>query len=110
MVRPISLRIRHAAMRNAHAALGAGRQEELRRAHYARVNQRAREIIARRQEEDRLARCARLSAHKAAFFAADAFEKISASANNDIDRQKWREARALVEAELRKIVEKASRR
>ena len=103
-------KIRHSKiLAAAHAALGAERQEELRRSHYARVNQRAREIIERRQEQDRLARRAQLSAHRAALFAARAFEQISASEPSDIDRQRWREARAVVEDELRKIVERARR-
>src|SRR5262245_3858112 len=108
MVRPVS--IRHSKiLAAAYAALGEDQREELRRSHSARINQRARQIIERRQEQDRLARRAQLSAHRAALFAARAFEQICASEPSDIDRQRWREARAVVEDELRKIVDRARR-
>jgi len=107
MVSPISLRIRHAKiLADARAALGSERQEELRRSHSAAVNRRAREIVARRQEQDRLQRCARLAARKAMLLTKDAFVKISASASNDIDRERWRERQKMVEAALMEIVEK----
>jgi hypothetical protein len=106
-MRPISLKLRHSEiMRRAHAALGRERQEELKRSHNARVLERAREIVARRQEQDRLRRCARLSARKAMLLTKDAFVKISASASNDIDRERWRERQKMVEAALMEIVEK----
>jgi len=107
MVKPISLRLRNAEiLRRAHAALDRGRQQELKQAHNARVLERAREIVARRQEQDRLRRCARLSAHKAILLAKGAFAKITASASNDIDRERWRERQKMVEAALMEIVEK----
>ena len=107
MVSPISLRIRHAKiLADARAALGSERQEELRRSHSAAVNRRAREIVARRQEQDRLQRCARLAAHKAILLAKDAFAKITATASTDIDRDRWLEQQKMVEAALMEIVER----
>jgi len=107
MVTPISLRLRNAEiLAQARAALGRERQEELKRSHNTRVMKRAREIVARRQERDRLQRCARLAAHKAILLAKDAFAKITASASNDIDRERWREQQKMVEAALMEIVEK----
>jgi hypothetical protein len=110
MVRPV--RIRHnEILAAAHAALArGGREAEVRRAHHARVLERARSIVARAKEEDRLRRCARLSAHKALFLIADAFTKVSASTSSEIDRERWRESRELVEAELKKLVERTARR
>jgi hypothetical protein len=107
-MKPISLRIRNAKiLADAHAALArAGRDEEVRQAHNTRVMKRAREIVARRQERDRLQRCARLAAHKAILLAKDAFAKITASVSNDIDRERWREQQKMVEAALMEIVEK----
>jgi hypothetical protein len=107
MVKPISLRIRHAAiLRDAHAALArAGREEELRRSHSAAVNRRAREMVARRQEQDRLRRCAWLAAQKALLTAQRAYNQMCDSCSNEIDRERWRERRALVERELKMITE-----
>src|SRR5262245_27890861 len=107
MVKPISLRLRSAEiLRRAHAALDRGRQQELKQAHNTRVLERAREIVARRREQDRLRRCARLAARKAMLLTKDAFVKISASASNDIDRERWHERQKMVEAALMEIVEK----
>jgi hypothetical protein len=105
MVRPISLRIRHAKiLADARAALGSERQEQLRRSHSDAVNRRAREIVARRQEQDRLRRCARLAARKAILLTKDAFAKIGASTTSDVDQQHWRERQKMVEAALMEIV------
>jgi hypothetical protein len=51
-----------------------------------------------------------LSARKALLLVADAFTKVSASTTSDVDQEHWRKSRAVVEAELMKIVERASRR
>src|SRR5262244_1886745 len=67
MVKPISLRIRHAAiLRDAHAALArAGREEELRQSHTAAVMRQARATVARAKEQKRLKAVAALAAQKA---------------------------------------------
>jgi hypothetical protein len=52
MIKPISLRLRNAEiLAQARAALGRGREQELKQAN-ARVMKRAREIVARRQEQE----------------------------------------------------------
>jgi hypothetical protein len=111
MVKPISLRIRHAAiLRDARAALArAGRDEEVRRAHNTRVMERARGIVAQAREQDRLRRCAKLAALKALAACRTAFGSMRASTSSEIDRQRWRERQELVEAALMEIVEKKSR-
>lgn len=105
------VRIRHAKiLAEAHAALArGGREAEAKRAHRERVLEKARGIVARHREEDRLRRCARLSAHKAILLAKDAFAKISASTSSDVDQQHWRERQEIVERELREIVTRTSR-
>jgi hypothetical protein len=114
MIKPVSLRLRHAAiLRDARAALArAGREEELRRAHNTRVIERARATVARVQEQDRLRRCAKLAALKAIAAVRDAYGNISSSMTSEADREHWRERRELVERELQEIIEivtKASR-
>ena len=110
-MKPISLRIRHAAiLREAHAALArAGRDEEVRRAHNTRVMERARGIVAQAREQDRLRRCAKLAALKALAACRAAFGSMRASTSSEIDRERWRERQELVEAALMEIVEKKSR-
>jgi hypothetical protein len=110
MVKPISLRIRNAEiLRAAHAALGRGREQELKQAHNARVMERARGIVAQAREQDRQRRCAKLAALKAIAAVRDAFGSMSASTSSEIDRERWRERQQLVEAALMEIVEKKSR-
>jgi hypothetical protein len=110
-MKPISLRIRHAAiLREARAALArGGRDEEVRRAHNARVMERARGIVAQAREQDRLRRCAKLAALKAIAAVRDAFGSMSASTTSDVDQEHWRERKELVEAELMEVVKRASR-
>ena len=111
MVRPISLRLRNAEiLAQAHAALGRGRQQELRQAHNARVMERARGIVAQAREQDRLRRCAKLAAFKALHAARDAFANISFSSTSEVDREHWRERQEIVERELQEILTRASRR
>jgi hypothetical protein len=109
MIKPI--RIRHSEiLARAYAALGADQQAELRKAHYARVRQRAREIIERAEAQRRLAAQARLAAHKALLSVADAFTKICDSTTSTVDQERWRESRKLVERELQKILGTRRRR
>ena len=62
MVKPISLRLRNAEiLAQAHAALGRGRQQELRQAHNAGVMVRARGIVAQAKEQDRQRRRGKLA-------------------------------------------------
>jgi hypothetical protein len=108
MVKPISLRLRNAEiLAQAHAALGRGRQQELRQAHNARVMERARGIVAQAREQDRLRHCAKLAAFKAIAAVREAYwtqDKVNAS---EFEQKRWHERRELVEAELMKIVKGA---
>jgi hypothetical protein len=111
MVKPISLRLRNAEiLPKARASLiRAGRGEELKQAHNARVMQRARGIVAQAREQDRQRRCAKLSALKALAEVRNAFESMRASTSSEIDRERWRERQEVVERELRAIVERKTR-
>ena len=110
MIKPISLRLRHAEiLAQARAALGRGREQELKQAHNARVMDRARGIVAQVQEQDRQRRCAKLAALKALAACRTAFGSMRASTSSEIDRERWRERQELVEAALIEIVEKKSR-
>jgi hypothetical protein len=107
MVKPISLRLRQTqALAQAHATLvRAGRGDELKRAHSARVMREARANVARAQEQKRLKRCAALAANKAIAAVREAYweqDKIDAS---ELERARWYAARALILDELQKIVE-----
>ena len=110
-MKPISLQIRHAAiLREARAALArGGRDEEVRRAHNARVLERARGIVAQAKEQDRQRRRGKLASLKAINEVRTAFASMRASTSSEIDRERWRERQVLVEAALMEIVEKKSR-
>ena len=91
-MKPISLRIRHAKiLADAHAALGRGREQELKQAHNTRVMERARGIVAQAREQDRQRRCAKLAALKALAASRTAFGSMRASTSSEIDRERWRE-------------------
>src|SRR5262249_15778478 len=110
MVKAISLRIRHAKiLAEARAALGRGREQELKRAHNSRIMEQARGIVAQAREQDRQRRCAKLAALKALAACRTAFGSMRASTSSEIDREHWRERQEFVEAELMKIVTRTSR-
>src|SRR5262245_38757754 len=91
MVKPISLRIRHAAiLRDARAALAlGGREEELRRAHSASVRRKAHAIVAQAQEQKRLKRVAALAAHKAVLAVHQAYFQMDKVGVIEFERAAW---------------------
>jgi trehalose-6-phosphatase len=111
-MKPISLKIRRqgAILREAHAALvRAGQEQELKQAHNARVMERARKTVARAREQDRLRRCARMSALRALAAVHDAYVNIVSSTTSSADQQRWRERQQVVERELQELVTRTSR-
>ena len=110
MVKPISLRIRNAEiLRAAHAALGRGREQELKQAHNARVMERARDIVAQAREQDRQRRRAKLNALRALAAVHDCYVSLVTSTTCSADQQHWRERQEIVERELREIVTRTLR-
>jgi hypothetical protein len=106
MVKPISLRLRNAEIRaRAEATLiRAGRGDELKRAHSARVMREARATVERAKEQKRLKAVAALAANKAIVAVRVAYaaqDKIT----DDFDRERWLGLRDLVVSELERIVE-----
>src|SRR5262245_605678 len=104
-MKPISLRIRHAKiLSEARAALGRGREQELKQAHNTRVIERARATVASAKEQNRLKRCAVLAAQKAIIAVREAYaaqDKVT----DDFDRERWLGLRDFVVSELERIVE-----
>jgi len=110
MVKPISLRLRNAEiLAQARAALGRGREQELKRAHNNRVMEQARAIVAQAREQDRQRRRAKLNAFKAIEAIRDTFTSLAAATTSSVDQEKFRARREALEAELREIITKASR-
>jgi hypothetical protein len=110
MIKPISLRLRHAEiLREARAALGRGREQELKQAHNTRVMERASGIVAQAKEQDRQRRRGKLAALKAINEVRTAFASMRASTSSEIDRERWRERQEMVEAALMEIVTRTSR-
>jgi hypothetical protein len=104
-MKPISLRIRHAKiLSEARAALGRGREQELKQAHNTRVIERARGIVACAKEENRLQRCAALAAQKAIVAVSEAYAAQDKVAD-EFDRERWLGLRDFVVSELMRIVE-----
>ena len=83
----------------------AGRGDELKRAHTARVMRQARGIVAHAKEQKRLKAVAALAGNKAIVAVREAYfrqDKVDAS---EFERARWYAARELVLDELKKIVE-----
>jgi len=106
MVRPISLRLRHAEiLAKARATLiRGGRGDELKRAHTAAVMRKARTIVERRQEQDRLRRIAVLAGQKAVLAVKQAYAAQDKLAD-EFDRERWLGLRDFVVSELERIVD-----
>jgi len=107
MIKPISLRLRYTqALNQAHAILiKAGRGDELKRAHNARVLREARATVERAKEQRRLKRCAALAAHKAILAVRQAYFQMDKIDATEFERAAWNASRAVVLDELSKIVE-----
>ena len=106
MVKPISLRLRNAEIRaRAEATLiRAGRADDVKRAHTARVMREARATVERAKEQKRRKAVAALAANKAIVAVRVAYaaqDKIT----DDFDRERWLGLRDLVVSELERIVE-----
>ena len=105
-MKPISLQIRHAKiLSEARAALGRGREQELKQAHNTRVMERARGIVARAKEQKRLKAVAVLAAHKAILAVRRAYFQMDKIDAMEFERAAWNARKELVLDELRKIVE-----
>src|SRR5262245_32948084 len=106
MVKPISLRLRHAEiLAQARATLiRAGRGDELKRGHTDAVMRQARATVARAKEQKRLKAVAALAAHKAILAVKAAYEAQHKLAD-EFDRERWLGLRDFVVSELMRIVE-----
>src|SRR5215813_3924427 len=107
MVKPISLRLRNAEIRaRAEATLiRAGRADDVKRAHTARVMREARATVERAKEEKRLKAVAALAAHKAILAVRQAYFQMDKIDATEFERAAWNARKELVLDELRKIVE-----
>jgi hypothetical protein len=107
MVKPISLRLRHAEiLAKARATLiRGGRGDELKRAHAAAVMRQARATVERAKEQKRLKRVAALAAHKAILAVRQTYFQMDKIDATEFERARWYAARALILDELQKIVE-----
>ena len=105
MVKPISLRLRNAEiLAQARATLiRGGRGPELEQTHKRAVMERARAILARAEEQNRLKRCAVLAAHKTIVAVKAAYEAQHKFAD-EFDRKRWLGLRDFVVSELERIV------
>src|SRR5262245_18235629 len=106
MVKPISLRLRNAEIRaRAEATLiRAGRADDVKRVHTARVMRQARAMVDRAKEQKRLKAVAALAAQKAIDAVCEAYaahDKVT----DDLDRERWLGLRDFVVSELMRIVE-----
>jgi hypothetical protein len=108
-MRPISLRIRHAAILNeAHAALvRGGREQELKQAHNTRIMQRAHGIAAQARERQQARRRAKASALRALVVVHRAYSEMVVSTTAS-DEKYWRQAQEQVERALREIIARST--
>ena|SRR5215813_10290070 len=107
MVKPISLRLRNAEIRaRAEATLiRAGRADDVKRAHTARVMREARATVERAKEHRRLKNRAVLAAQKAIVEARRAFFHMEKLASTEFERAAWNARKAAVIDELNLIVQ-----
>src|SRR5215813_12908116 len=106
MVKPISLRLRNAEIRaRAEATLiRAGRADDVKRAHTARVMREARATVERAKEQKRLKAVAALAAQKAIVAVRAAYQAREKVAD-EFERERWLKLREFVVSELMRIVE-----
>jgi hypothetical protein len=107
MVKPISLRLRNAEIRaRAEATLiRAGRADDVKRAHTARVMREARATVERAMEQRRLKRVAALAANKAIAAVREAYWRQDKVDATEFERAAWNASRAAVLDELTKIAQ-----
>ena len=106
MVKPISLRLRNAEIRaRAEATLiRAGRADDVKRAHTARVMREACATVERAKEQKRLKAVAALAAQKAIVAVRAAYQAQEKVAD-EFERERWLGLREFVVSELVRIVE-----
>jgi hypothetical protein len=104
MVKPIRLRNAEILAKARATLIRSGRGPELEQARKRAVMERARAIVERRQEQDRLRRIAVLAAQKAVLAVKRAFEAQNKAAEK-FDRERWLGLRDFVVSELERIVE-----
>jgi|SRR5262245_4460702 len=107
MIKPISLRLRYTeAIERARTTLiRAGRGDELKRVHSARVMREARATVERAKEHRRLKNRAVLAAQKAIVEAHRAFFHMEKLATTEFERAAWNARKAAVIDELNLIVQ-----
>jgi hypothetical protein len=105
MVKPIRLRSAEILAQARATLIRGGRGPELEQAHKRAVMERARAILARAEEQNRLKRCAALAAQKAIVAVREAYRRQDQVDGSELERARWFAAQALVLDELTKIVE-----
>ena len=104
MVKPIRLRNAEIIAKARATLIRAGRGPELEQARKRAVVERARAIVERRQEQDRLRRIAVLAAQKAVLAVKQAYAAQDKVAD-EFERERWLGLRDFVVSELMRIVE-----
>jgi hypothetical protein len=104
MVKPIRLRNAEIIAQARATLIRAGRGPELEQARKRAVVERARAIVERRQEQDRLRRIAVLAAQKAVLAVKQAYAAQDKVAD-EFERERWLGLRDFVVSELMRIVE-----
>ena len=107
MVKPISLRLtqrQNALLALARSKLDAAQRGRLDRSHDATVQERARHIVERVKEQRRLKYGAENSARRAVLLVEQAYDRLIAASDDEIDQGRWQERQQLVERELSRII------
>ena len=104
MVKPIRLRNAEIIAQARATLIRAGRGPELEQARKRAVVERARAIVERRQEQDRLRRIAVLAAQKAVLAVKQAYAAQDKVAD-EFERERWLGLRDFVVSALMRIVE-----
>src|SRR5262249_3631033 len=105
MVKPIRLRNAEILQQARATLIPAGRGDELKRAHSARVMREARATVERAKEHRRLKNRAVLTAQKAIVEAHRAFFHMEKLATTEFERAAWNARKAAVIDELNLIVQ-----
>lgn len=107
MVRPISLRLtqrQNNLIAMARAKLDSAQRKRLDSSHDAAVQERAYNIVARVKQQRQLRYGAENAARRALLLIGEAFDRVVAASDDEIDQGRWRERQQRVERELSRII------
>ena len=107
MIKPINLGLterQNVLLQRARLKLDAAQRARIDRSYDANLQRRAHSIVARVKEQRGLRACADNAARRALLLVEQAYDKIVAARDDEIDQGRWRERQQRVKRELSRII------